>query len=62
MQILYWLNKSRVKMDGLCPLYLRITINGEREQFSIKKYVLLKKWDNNGLATKSRTVFLENSI
>ena len=42
MQVLYWLNKSRVKMDGLCPLYIRITINGDREQFSIKKYVPLR--------------------
>lgn len=45
MQLLLWLNKSRTKKNGTCSIMLRITINGEREQFSIGLSAKVKAWD-----------------
>lgn len=47
MHILLWLNKSRIRKDGQCSLCLRITLNGEREQFSLGIYIPFKSWDKD---------------
>lgn len=46
MKILLWLYKSKINKHGLCPVYARITLNGEREQFSTGILVDSKKWSS----------------
>lgn len=42
--ILFWLAKSRKTKDGCVPIYCRITIDGEREEFSTGRKVLPSNW------------------
>jgi site-specific recombinase XerD len=41
--ILFWLYKSKMRNDK-APIYCRITINGKRAQFSVKRSITPSKW------------------
>ncbi|TYB74260.1 site-specific integrase [Bizionia myxarmorum] len=45
--ILFFLQKNRVTPDGKAPIYVRITVNGKRAQTTIKRKVLVEKWDSS---------------
>ncbi len=45
MKVNFWLHPKKPNKVGLCPIFLRITINKEREQFSIKKNAAISKWN-----------------
>lgn len=54
--ILFYINRQKVKKNGLCPLMGRISINTEVAQFSTKMEVQPELWDakNYRLTGKSR--------
>jgi hypothetical protein len=41
---LFYIRKSKSTKDGLAPIYLRITINGQRLEQSIQRYVEVTRW------------------
>jgi len=43
LSILIWLNKPKM-IDGLAPIYVRLTIEGRRTQFSLGKKIEPDKW------------------
>lgn len=45
--ILFFLQRNKVTKDGKAPIYMRITVNGKRSQISIKRKVLIDKWNSN---------------
>lgn len=50
--VLFYINKSKVKKNGLCPIMGRITIDSEITQFSAKIEVNPTLWDaKSGRAT-----------
>ncbi len=50
--ILFYINKSKIKKNGLCPVMGRITIDGKITQFSTKTAINPGDWDaKNGKAT-----------
>lgn len=42
--VLFWIYKSRTKVNGQAPIYCRITVNGKRTQFSINRDIDPNKW------------------
>ena len=44
LSILFYSKTSRTNKDGLVPIYLRVTINGERFEQSTQRYILPSKW------------------
>ena len=62
MNILLWLYKSKVNKHGECPIWVRITINREREQFSTGLTVSTQKWrnKNQSISGSSREVIAKN--
>ncbi len=40
LSILFYSKTSKVKRDGLVPIYLRITIDGERFEQSTQRYIV----------------------
>lgn len=42
---LIWANKAKADVNGLIPLYARVTVIGKRAEISLKKKVNPKKWD-----------------
>ena len=41
--ILFWLKQSKAK-NGEAPLYVRITVNGQRAEISLKRKIKLTNW------------------
>lgn len=46
LSILFFLKKGQVDKKGLIPIYLRITVNGERAEISTNQKIELLKWDS----------------
>lgn len=46
--LLFYVKRSKTITDGTAPVYLRITIDGERIEISSKRYVNPDKWNTNG--------------
>jgi site-specific recombinase XerD len=42
---LFFIKKSKLLKDGQAPIYARITVNGKRSEFSIKRSVKPNLWD-----------------
>lgn len=46
--ILFFIRKDKArKKDGACPIYLRITVNGQRAEYAVKRYIDPDRWLSN---------------
>ena len=45
--LLYYVKRTKTSADGTAPIYLRITIDGERIEISAKRSVNPCKWNAN---------------
>jgi len=43
--VLFFYRKAKQRKDGTVPLYARITVNGQRAEFSLKRYILPEHWN-----------------
>jgi site-specific recombinase XerD len=43
--ILFFIKKSKLLKIGTAPIYMRVTVNGNRSEISIKRSILPKLWD-----------------
>ena len=43
--VIFYINKSKRKKNGLCPVMGRISVNAETAQFSARIYVDSAVWD-----------------
>ncbi len=55
LSILFYLKRTKVDKKGLIPIYLRITVNGERSELSANRKLELLKWDSNSQRGKGRS-------
>src|SRR5690606_19897384 len=46
---------SRANAAGLFPIYVRITLNGKRGEFTTKKYIHPTKWDEKAMRVKGNS-------
>jgi site-specific recombinase XerD len=54
LSILFWLWKAKQTSDGMVPIYVRITVNGLRDQFSSGKKIRAEYWnEETGFAIKA---------
>nr|WP_294795588.1 site-specific integrase [uncultured Mucilaginibacter sp.] len=54
LSILFWLWKAKQTSDGKIPIYVRITVNGLREQFSSGRKIMAEYWnEETGFANKA---------
>ncbi len=44
LSILFYIKRAKSNSDGKSPIYLRITVDGKRTEFSIKRFVEPEKW------------------
>ncbi len=44
MNILFYAKKTKTTTEGLVPLYMRVTIDGNRFEISTKRYVKIEQW------------------
>jgi len=53
--ILFYPRGNDIDKNGKVPIYARITVNGKRSEFSIKRKVLLEKWNSDAGKVKGKT-------
>lgn len=54
LSVLFWLWKAKQTSDGLVPVYVRITVNGLRDQFASGKKILADHWnEETGFAVRA---------
>ena len=44
--VLFFVKRTKEQKDGSIPIYARLTVNGQRVEFAIKRSVLKKNWDH----------------
>jgi hypothetical protein len=44
ISVLFFARKSKKTSKGLVPIYIRITVNGQRLEHSIQRYVDASQW------------------
>ena len=52
--ILFWISRNRLK-NGKAPIYVRVTINGQRTEISAQREVSPLEWDPKGQLATGRT-------
>lgn len=53
--VCFQLKKSRSRLDGKCPLYVRCTYNGQRFEFSTNFFILSEMWNDSSQQVIGRT-------
>ncbi len=61
LSILFYVKRAKANSAGQIPIYLRLTVNGIRLEFSVKRYVSPEKWSTaqnrmKGNSEESRSV------
>lgn len=51
----YYLKESKKDKEGMIPIYMRITVNGERAEISTNKRVSLSQWDKHAERAAGRS-------
>ena len=54
LAILFWISRNRIK-NGKAPLWVRITISGERKEISVQREVSIIEWDPKSQTITSRS-------
>jgi site-specific recombinase XerD len=52
LSILFFVKRTKTNVDGLLPIFIRITLNGERIEFSTKRFTTSEKWSVEGNCMK----------
>lgn len=52
VSVLFYIKRLKTNNEGICPIYVRVTIQSKRFEFSANKYVNPDKW--SGEASKVR--------
>jgi len=52
LSILFYAKRAKTTTDGLIPIYIRVTVKGERIELSTKRYTLPEKWSVEGSCMK----------
>ncbi len=55
VSVLFYIKRSKANNQGACPIYLRVTINSQRFEFSTKKFITTEKWSNDTAKAKGTT-------
>lgn len=65
LSILFLVEKSESSKDGLAPIYVRITLHGQRREFSLGMKIHPETWDKGScrvIGTSSHAMLVNNKI
>ena len=55
LSILFYIKRAKINVDGVCPIYTRVTINSKRFEFSTNKFISPDKWSTEGAKVKGNS-------
>jgi hypothetical protein len=50
IKILFYVRKTKTNSEGLAPIYMRVTVNGNRFETATSKYVDVGMWSNESMS------------
>ena len=48
LSVLFFVKRTKTNANGLLPIFIRVTVNGERIEFSTKRFTTSEKWSVEG--------------
>jgi site-specific recombinase XerD len=48
LSVLFFVKRTKTNVDGLLPIFIRVTVNGARIEFSTKRFTTSEKWSIEG--------------
>jgi len=48
LSVLFFVKRTKTNVNGLLPIFIRVTVNGERIEFSTKRFTTSEKWSVEG--------------
>ncbi len=55
VSVLFYIKRAKVNNDGICPIYVRVTIKAKRFEFSSNKFINPEKWSVEGAKVRGNT-------
>ena len=55
VSVLFYVKRSKVNAKGFCPVYVRVTVNSKRFEFSSNKFAHLDKWSSEAGRIRSNS-------
>ncbi|MFA9187560.1 site-specific integrase [Flavobacterium magnesitis] len=55
VSVLFYIKRAKANNLGVCPIYIRVTVNAKRFEFSTNKYINPDKWSSEGSKVKGTT-------
>jgi site-specific recombinase XerD len=52
VSVLFYIKRAKVNNEGICPIYVRVTIQSKRFEFSANKFVNPERWSAEGTKVK----------
>ena len=52
VSVLFYIKRAKANNEGICPIYVRVTIQSKRFEFSANKYVNPERWSVEGTKVK----------
>ena len=52
VSVLFYIKRAKVNNEGVCPIYVRVTIQSKRFEFSSNRYINPEKWSSEGAKVK----------
>lgn len=56
LSILFFVKRTKTNVNGLLPIFIRVTVNGERIEFTTKRFTTPEKWSVEGNRMKGTSV------
>ena len=48
LSILFFVKRTQTNVDGLLPIFIRVTVNGERIELSTQRFTTSERWSVEG--------------
>lgn len=55
VSILFYIKRAKVNSLGVCPIYIRVTVNGKRFEFSANRFINPDRWSSEGTKAKGNS-------
>ena len=55
VSILFYIKRAKINVDGVCPIYTRVSVNSKRFEFSTNKFISPDKWSTEGAKVKGNS-------
>ena len=54
-KVLFYIKRTKTLKDGSAPIFVRLTVNGQRAEFALQKSIFEEMWDQNNGKAKGLT-------